>query len=158
MEIVKLEAVIFDWNETLADKSKGKIFPWSERVLQHLLARGYKMGLISLAKTGDTREKRIANREIEIKGSGLKDYFTHVLVEEVKTPEQFVECMRQLNVRPESTLVVDDRTVRGIQIGNQLGCQTAWVQRGEYSGEVPNAETGEPTYRINSVEDLLAIL
>lgn len=63
-----------------------------------------------------------------------------------------------MGVKPENTLVVDDRTVRGIQIGNHLGCQTAWIQSGQYSGETPNSETGEPTYRINSVEDLLKIL
>ena len=75
-----------------------------------------------------------------------------------KTPEQFIECMRKLRVKPENTLVVDDRTVRGIQIGNKLGCQTAWIWKGEYAHEVPNKKTGQPTKIINSVEDLLHIL
>ena len=53
------------------------------------------------------------------------------------------------------TLVVDDRSIRGIQIGNQIGCETAWIHNGKYSHEMPNEETGAPYYIIDSVEDLL---
>jgi len=66
--------------------------------------------------------------------------------------------MKRLNVRPENTLAVDDRADRGIQIANRLGCLTAWIQQGKYANITPNEETGEPTYRIDSVEDLLTIL
>jgi len=63
-----------------------------------------------------------------------------------------------MEMTPATTAIVDDRTVRGIQIGNQLGCRTYWIQTGEYAHEMPNEETGEPTARINSIEDLLELL
>lgn len=47
------------------------------------------------------------------------------------------------------------RVVRGIKIGNKLGCITCWIQKGKYSHELPNKETGKPTYKINSVEELV---
>ena len=61
-------------------------------------------------------------------------------------------------VRLENTLVVDDRMDKGIQIANKLGCKTAWIRQGKYADIIPDEETGEPTYRINSLEDLLTIL
>ena len=85
-------------------------------------------------------------------------YKLAVIVDADKSPEQFIECMRRLNVRPENTLVVDDRIVRGIQIGNALGCKTALVRNGKYANKIPTKKKGKPTYKIKSVEDLLTIL
>lgn len=144
-----IEAIIFDWVGTLYERDKG-LFPYSERVLKELKSK-YKLALISKAVSNDveTRMKQIDE---------IKKYFDAVFVEYDKTPEQFISCIKMLGVKPKNTLVVDDRTVRGIKIGNQLGCITYWIQKGEYAGELPNEETGEPTKRIDSVEDLLKIL
>ena len=144
-----IEVIIFEWVGTLYDKNKKDLFPYSERILRELHPR-YKLAVISKAVSNnvETRLKQM---------SEIGQYFDFIVADTDKTPEQFIECMRRLNVRPENTLVVDDRTIRGIIIGNKLGCQTAWIQNGEYAHEIPNGETGEPTYRINSIEDLLTI-
>jgi len=144
-----LESIIFDWVGTLYERGK-RLFPYSERVLKELKPK-YKLALISKAVSDnvETRLKQI---------NEIRHYFDVIIADINKTPEQFMECMGRLRVRPENTLVVDDRTDRGIIIGNRLGCQTAWIQEGEYAHETPNEETGEPTYRINSIKDLLEIL
>ena len=146
----KIEAIIFDWIGTLYQFGGKGLFPYSERVLKELKPK-YKLAVISKAVSNN-----VENRMCQI--NEIKQYFKVIIADVDKTPEQFSECMRQLEVKPENTLVVDDRTVRGIQIGNQLGCQTAWIMQGKYSSEIPNEETGEPTYKINSIEDLLKIL
>jgi len=144
-----LESIIFDWVGTLYERGKG-LFPYSERVLKELHQK-YKLAVISKA-VSDNVETRLQ----QIKG--LEKYLGVIIVDIDKTPEQFIECTRKLGVKPENALVVDDRTDRGIMIGNRLGCQTAWIQEGEYAHEIPNEETGEPTYRIKSIKDLLKIL
>lgn len=144
-----LEAIIFDWVETLYERDKGLFF-YSERVLKELHQK-YKLAVISKAVSDnvETRLKQI---------NEIRHYFDVIIADIDKTPKQFIECMRKLRVKPKNALVVDDRTDRGIMIGNRLGCQTAWIQEGEYAHKTPNEETGEPTYRINSIKDLLEIL
>ena len=145
-----IEAVIFDWIGTLYQFGRHGLFPYSERVLQELQPR-YKLAAISKAVSNNVQTRLRQMHEIG-------HYFGFILADTDKTQEQFIECMQRLGVRPENTLVVDDRADRGIQIANQLGCKTAWIQQGKYADITPDEETGEPTYRINSVEDLLTIL
>ena len=145
----RIEAIIFDWAGTLYEKNKG-LFPYSKKVLQELKSK-YKLAVISKAVSDsvETRVKQI---------NEIGHYFEVIFVDIDKTKKQYIECIRQLKTKPENTLVVDDRTLRGIKIGNNLGCQTYWIKNGEYSSEIPNQETGEPTKIIKSVEDLLRIL
>jgi len=146
------KGIIFDWIGTLAINSKDGLFPYSERVVSELSKRNYRMSLVSIAGFG------IDKRFEEIKRSGLTKYFNFVVVDDAKTPGQYMECMFRMGTTSDQTSVVDDRTVRGIKIGNELGCKTYWIRNGKYAHETPNAETGEPTRIINSVEDLLEIL
>lgn len=149
-KIKGIEAIIFDWVGTLYEFGGKGLFPYSEKVLRKLKTK-YTLAVISKAVRGN-----IGRRQYQI--NEMRDYFEFALVDTEKTSEQFVDCMNDLKVLPQNTLVVDDRMDRGIQIGNRLGCKTAWIQKGKYSDKIPNKETGQPDYRINSVEDLLAIL
>ena len=144
-----IEAIIFDWVGTLYEKNKG-LFPYSEKVLRELKQK-YKLAVISKA-VSDSVDSRL-NQINEI-----KKYFDVIIADVDKNDKQYIECMRKLNVKPENTLVVDDRTLRGIKIGNKLGCQTYWIKNGEYANETPNEETGQPTKIIKSIEDLLTSL
>ncbi len=144
-----IKAIIFDWVGTLYEKNKG-LFSYTKKVLQKLKSK-YKLAIISKAGS-DSVEIRL--KQI----NKIKHYFDVIIVDRDKIKEQYLDCMKKLNVKPENTLVVDDRMLRGIIIGNKLGCKTAWIKRGKYSHEIPNEKTGEPAYKINSVEDLLKIL
>ena len=144
-----IKAIIFDWAGTLYEKNKG-LFPYSEKVLRELKPK-YKLAVISKAVSDnvETRLKQI---------NKISKYFEVIIVDVDKTPEHYIRCMKKLNIKPENTLIVDDRTLRGIQIGNKLECKTAWIQEGEYANELPNRETGQPTKVIKSVKDLLTFL
>lgn len=145
-----IKGIIFDWIGTLALNSD-ELFPYTQRVIKKL-SESYRLSIISIAGEG------VNKREEEITRSGLLDYFDHVIVDLKKTPKQYQECMNAMETSPQETLVVDDRTVRGIKIGNEIGCQTYWIRNGKYANEIPNEDTGQPTRIINSIEDLLEIL
>jgi hypothetical protein len=50
--------------------------------------------------------------------------------------------------------MIDDRTVRGIQWGNDKGCQTYWIQQGKFKDELPNEETGQPTQTLSTIGEI----
>jgi FMN phosphatase YigB (HAD superfamily) len=145
-----INGIIFDWVGTLYQFGGKGLFPYSEKVLKELHLK-YKLGLISKA-VADNVENRL--KQI----NEFKDYFSFVIIDIDKTPEQFTQCMKELKLKPKETAVVDDRMDRGIQIGNQLDCVTYWIKNGKYSDILPNKKTGQPNYIINSVEDLLKLL
>ena len=149
--MIKIKGIIFDWIGTLAINSKDGLFHYSEDVIRRLSGK-YNLSLISIAGFG------VEKRKQEIEESGLTKYFERIIVDTIKTEEQYLECIERMRTTPETTLLVDDRVVRGIAIVNRLGCQTYWIKNGKYSHELPNEETGQPTKIINSVEDLLYLL
>ena len=145
-----IKAVIFDWMGTLYEKGIG-VYNDSRETLEALKDGGIKMSLISLSKEPNKRKLQIA-------GSGLETYFDVVVVDEKKSEIQYHACMHLMSSDTRTTLIVDDRTKRGIKIGNSIFCKTAWIQRGEYAHESPDAETGEPTYTIETVSKILPIV
>ena len=145
-----IEAIIFDWTGTLYQKNTA-LFPDAIHTLNTLKPK-YKLGLVS--KGGQD----IANRIKEIKETGIWALFDLVIVDIEKEQEQFIYCLEQLNVKPENTLVVGDRTLREIRVGNALGCQTYWIKRGRFSHETPTDYTGYPTRTITTASDILEYL
>ncbi len=146
-----MKGIIFDWVGTLSEGCR-TLYPDSKRVLEECKHRGYRLGLISIAGHG------IDARIDDIRATGVQGYFDDIVVDVVKTPTMYRACMKRLDTSPERTWIVDDRTVRGIQIGNELGCKTCWIQAGHYAREPPTQQTGEPTVTINSIATLLSIV
>ncbi len=144
-----IEGILFDWVGTLYERNKG---PYSDanRALKELKKK-YTLGLVTLSKNR-------SQRTLQIGTSGLMPYFRCVLIVEQKTPEKLLECMEEMGTTPETTAIVDDRTIRGIQAGNEIGCPTYWIRRGDYAHETPTDETGEPDHIITTVADLLEFL
>ena len=142
--------VIFDWVQTLSD-GKRTLFPFSEKVLGALKLK-YKLGLVSLAGHGN------ADRWDDLRATGILPYFDAVIVDTTKKPHHYLDCAEQMGIHIQRAAIVDDRMLRGIQIGNNLGCVTFWIQKGPYAYETPTPETGEPTHCIDSIEDLLRYL
>lgn len=169
MKLEKIKAIIFNEIEKSGFDGERMSF-YSERVLN--LASAYKLAIISEEVPG------IAEiRFLQVNGK-IK-YFDTLSVNETKNGEQYVECIKKLNVKPENILIVDDELDRGIKIGNELGCQTYWINDERDAHKTLNQETGqpsvctryypeskfkkfecgrEPTKIINSIKDLVNIL
>lgn len=151
-----IKAVIFDWGRTLYDSDKKVEFVESEDILKYISEKGIRMALASLVSaqanaTLDERKKQIAN-------SALWKYFEYTRVTEGNKDQILEEIVAELNIPREEILIVDDRMVRGIKYGNLNGHPTAWVKKGRFSEELPDAETLQPTYIINNVSELRNII
>lgn len=145
-----MQGIIFDWNGTLYEKNKG-LFPKTIEILEYL-KQNYPLCLITLAKEDNQKRQEI------LKQTGIIFYFKHIIIDTTKTTQHYQKCMEMMHTSPQNTIIIDDRTQRGIKIGNQLGCQTYWITEGEYAHELPDKETGEPTKRIKNIEELLKCL
>ena len=145
------KGIIFDWIGVLSAGSNGGVYNFAEKVLQRL-KNSYKLGLVSLAGFGNKRRMQ------GIDESGLKKYFDSIVIDTTKTSQHYLRCMSEMNVSPLQTLIIDDRIVRGIKIGNEIGCQTCWVMEDKYLDEIPNEETEEPTFRIKSIKDIFEVI
>lgn len=148
-----IKGIIFDWIGTLSAGSRGGVYPYSEKVLKYLKDKKIELGLISIAVFGI--EKRI----MDIKNCNLAKYFTHIkVIEGIKLPEHYLECMERLNTNIKDTAIIGDSMYQEIRVGNQLGCATYWVTKTGFDDAQPGGSTGEPSFRIDTVEDLLNIL
>jgi FMN phosphatase YigB (HAD superfamily) len=143
-----IELIIFDWGGTLHESKTDSIFDGVPEVLDKLSER-YPLVLISLAKSQDPKTRRQ-----KIGDSGISQYFKSILVGGEDKDEMYESILSDLNVNPENVLIVDDRAIRGIAWGNRKGAKTIWIQQGKFANELPDNETGTPTFVISDIKDL----
>lgn len=141
-----IKAIIFDWIDTIYQRNSG-LFPESRQILEEF-SKKYMLGLVS-------KRKDPKQGYGEIDELNISKYFGSIVIARRKTPIEFRKCLSELSVNPKETLVVGDRTIREIRIGNQMGCQTYWIEAGEHAHEKPDKKTGQPTKIIHSIGDLL---
>ncbi len=154
---MKIKTIIFDWGRTLFDVDNKKEISDSEEVLLYCKEKGYKMCVVSLARplTGDSVE----SRRKQIEDSTLFQYLDIVEVTDVKEKDEILDqLVKTFDSPKEEILFVDDRTVKSIRYGNKNGHPTVWLQRGPFAEELPNEETGEPTFTINTLAELKNII
>ncbi len=147
-----IKAVIFDYGRTLYDRENGKFFPEAKSVLDYL-SRKYVLAIVSIAKE-DPAEERVA----ALKKAGLYEYFSSLMFHESDKGPLFEDTLKKLNVKPDEIAVVDDRVKRGIAWGNNNGAITIWLRRGKFADELPDAETGKPTYVIGNLIEIKNLL
>ena len=143
--------IIFDWGRTLYKPETEKLFPDTVEVLESL-SNKYTLAIVALATAG---EEKIRERLKIIKENNLGQYFSSILFDIKDKDSMYVKTLKDLEVKPENVVIVDDRTIRGIKWGNKNGTATVWFQNGKFKDELPNEDTGEPTYTIHSLSDIL---
>lgn len=150
---MNIKAIIFDWGRTLFDVDTKKEISDSEDILLYCKQKGYKMCVASLARplTGDNVEER----RKQIENSSLHKYLDIVEVTDVKEKDEMLDdLVKKLNIPKEEILFVDDRVVKSIKYGNKNGSPTVWLKSGPFANELPNSETGEPTFTIETLSEL----
>lgn len=150
----QVKAIIFDWARTIFDRENNTEFPESETVLEFCKSRGLRMATVSKVGKNQTREARLA----EMNKSKLSQYFEMISATEGSKDESFDEIVKNFDLPRAQILIVDDRTIRGIKYGNMHGHPTVWICKGKFAHELPNHETGEPTYTIHNLSELKKIL
>jgi len=156
---MNIKAIIFDWARTLYDVESEKEFEDAEDVLVYCKSKNYHLGLVSLIdKEESIIDTTIESRNKQIGNSSLKNYFEKILTTEGNKDLIIEEMIKYFGFPNNEILIVDDRTIRGIKYGDKHGCQTAWLQKGIFQNQLPNNETGDPTYVIKSLSELKGII
>lgn len=145
----KIKLIIFDWGGTLHSSETKSLFPGTVEILKKL-SKTYTLALVSLARS-QSREERLK----AIEKNGVTHYFAEILVDEEDKDGLYERLLKDFKVSPENAAIVDDRTIRGIAWGNRNGATTIWIKRGKFANELPDETTGEPTYTINNLAELL---
>lgn len=163
-----VKAIIFDWGETLVGYKtdpNGIVSPDAEKILNYCKSKGYRMAVVSLTKHLERRKKQFVE-------SSLRKYFEVTLAAQI-TPEQVsdpklnykdglydqvIKHFGHFGLPRSEILIIDDRIMRGIKYANKHGHPSVWLQKGKFEDELPNEETGQPTYTIHELKDLLHVL
>ena len=146
-----IQAIIFDWGRTIYDKEHATLFLETKKVLKYCFEK-YDLALVSLAIDDD-----IEGRFSKIDKYGIRKYFKFMLFHVSDKDSLFRNAIGNLKLKPQEILVVDDRMCR-LAFPISLGCQTIWIRKGKFMGEVPDEHTGNPAHIINSLEEILEII
>ncbi len=141
--------IIFDWGRTLYNPETERLFSDTIEVLDHL-SQKYILAIVALATAG---EEKIQERLRIIKENNLEQYFESILFDTKDKDSMYAKTLRALELKPEEAVIVDDRVIRGIKWGNQNGTTTIWFRNGKFKDELPNEETGKPTYTVHHLSE-----
>jgi FMN phosphatase YigB (HAD superfamily) len=154
-----IKAIIFDWARTLYDVENNKEFGDAIKVLEYCKNKNYRLALVSLvAGEESVKGTTLEIRNQQINNSPLKIYFEKILTTGDNKNLALEKIVKYFGFLNQEVLIVDDRTIRGIKYGNQNGHPTVWLQKGKFANELPNSETGIPTYTIKSLLELKNII
>jgi FMN phosphatase YigB (HAD superfamily) len=152
---MKIKAIIFDWGRTLFDVDANKEYSDAKEILSYLKQKDYKICIASLVRANTT----IKERKQQIETSSFYKYIDLVELSDSKEKdEMFNNIIQKLNIPKEEILLVDDRVVKSIKYGNKNGHPTVWFQNGLFANELPNEDTGNPTFIIHSLFELKEII
>ena len=146
------KVIIFDYGRTLYDPENSRLFPRVKSVL-HQLSQRYQLAIASLVTNGD-----VENRWEVLRETNIMQYFASVLFSQTNKDALYASTIQKLHVTPAEVAIVDDRTAKAIRWGNRHGAITIWFRNGKFSQELPDAETGQPSFIIHRFDDLLSIL
>jgi FMN phosphatase YigB (HAD superfamily) len=150
-----MKAIIFDWGRTLFDSETKKEFSEAEAVLSVLKDKGYKLGLVSLVTVH--ANATLEERKKQIDNSPLKKFFELIRVTDGSKDDILDEIVTKFGYPNEEVAIVDDRMIRGIRYGNLHGHPTVWFKNGKFSNELPDKNTGIPTFTVNSLVEILEL-
>jgi len=96
----------------------------------------------------------LEERKKQIELSPIRHYFEYVLVTEGSKDKILDAIIKKLNLPRKQILIVDDRTIRGIQYGSAKGHPTIWLKQGRFANELPNKKTGQPDFIISNLNQI----
>lgn len=140
-----IKGIIFDFNRTLYDPEKGRLFDGVIPLLNFLKAEGLKLGLISF---GGEEKSRL------IESLGLTEALDWEKVVAEKRPDDFREFPLRFGLKEEEVLVVGDLLDEEIALGVSLGMQTAWIGNSHSRRDLGI----QPNFVIEEIGELRSVL
>ena len=149
-----IKLVIFDYGRTLFDRETDALFLDVANVVRELSKR-FRLCIVSYSP-----DEEIPGRIGVLRENGILDCFEGLYF--VDDPERkfdkYDEVLRSRGLEACEVAVVDDYIIRGIAWGNQRGATTIWFRRGKFADVLANEQTGEPTFTIKALSELLPLL
>jgi len=149
-----IKGIIIDFNWTIYSPEINGVSPGAIEIMQKLHGK-YKLALLSSRISGISE----AERREQIHDLGIELFFEEIMIlPKEKTMEDMRECMRRMGLKSEEMMVIGDRIISEITIGNQLGCVTVWYRQGKFANVGPENAQQKPRYTINHFNELLSLL
>jgi putative hydrolase of the HAD superfamily len=140
--------IILDFNRTLFNPETNSLFPGVIGFLNKY-SKSYLLALIG--KGGEKRANLIEELDI-------KKYFDYFSLIEEKSEEDFLKCLRGLQVDKTKVWSIGDRVKKEIMLSNKVGVKTVWFRNGKFANETPAQEIEKPTFTISSFEEISGII
>lgn len=163
---MNIQAIIFDWGRTLYDSDAKVELPESEELLKYFQSKNYRMAVASLVSKN--APSTLEERAEQIASSPLREYFeitktvaTKKNLTDLNVREKdliFDELVEYFNIPREQILIIGDRTRRDIIYANEHNHPSIWIQKGKFAHELPDEITGQPTYTVNSLIELMDLI
>lgn len=135
--------IIFDYNRTLFDPEIDTLYDGVADLLRFLHGK-HELFLVSRNEPG---------RGDRLKDFGIESYFHKTAFVEEKTRQVFLDLISDA----KDVIVIGDRAVEEIAIGNEMRFVTVWLRQGKFSREVPT-EAQQPTHIIRDIRELENII
>ena len=159
---MNIRAIIWDWGRTLYESDQKVELPEAEEVLKYCKLKGYRMAAVSKAGTKTLTDAPstvdVPERYEQMERSPLRKFFEAVYVTDQDKSEFFDRAAADLNLPRGQILLVGDRVKREIAYANLHGHPSIWIQRGKFAHEIPDEETGQPTYTVKSLSEIIKII
>jgi len=141
---------MFDWGWTLWDPENNALMKDAIKILEFAKGRGYKIAIACLASDGDV------DRRMRLMGeTGVSKYCDSIKISKEMDKNILLDgLLEEFGVHPEETIVVDDRTIRGVLWAVNNEATAVWFQNGKHSEELP-LEGKEPDCTIHSLFELM---
>ena len=128
------------------------LLPGAQSTLDHLLSRGYRLGLLT---NGDGETQRY-----KIERFGLAKYFERILIEgEIGfgKPDARIYwlALSALGLKPEQTYMVGDNLSWDVEAPQQMGIKAIWIDRKKTG--LPVGSTAAPHRVIRDISEVLSI-
>lgn len=159
---MNIKAIIFDWGRTLYQSDEKIEFLEALELLEYCKNKEYRMIVVS--KTGtktftDTPSTvDVPERYEQMERSPLRKYFEAVYATDQDKSKFFDHAVNELGLPREQILLIGDRVQREIAYANKHGHPCIWIQRGKFAHELPSAQTGQPTYTVKSLSEIMKIV
>lgn len=89
---------------------------------------------------------------------GIKHYFQFISFKAAKAEEDYWECIKKFQFKPNHCWSIGDRIKSEITISKSLGIKTIWFKNGKFSQEIPKGKHEQPDYTITSFGEIRNII
>lgn len=161
-----MKVIAFDWGHTLMDERRTTAAALAEGVV-HLMPDVLDVLprlSVPLAVWTNTRTGREADVREWFELAGIEQWFTWIATSvdagaRKPRPAFFEFALRQCGLAKEDVLFVGNQLNTDVRGGEAFGIRTVWLSGAAYRSEDDDrAEAGRPTYEIERLRDLPALV